>query len=277
MPYQDLLQAAVRDPGSVDFTELRLAYVRSPDYDPYGYRSAPASSHGRVGLALRVGDLAGLLVTLSGLIELQYFDISAHQLVALAYERIGDRVTAATHRRIAEGLVASILQSGDGRSYQTAYQVISIAEEYAILDTLKLEVQAQSLGSHGGRHFDVFQVHPVAPGLWGFPGEVSPPREPGELYFNIDLFFGSPAHQQLIDALAGGQVRRVTRISIGAWILYGMPALLCLTSSLLLEASAARDLPALGTAGTALFLASLAAATVNFFLMLFYAGLRRRR
>jgi hypothetical protein len=50
------------------------------------------------------------------------------------------------------------------------------------------------------------------------------------------------------------------------------PLLMCLTSALLLEASVARDLPALGTAGTALFLASLVATTASLFLLLLHAG-----
>lgn len=154
--------------------------------------------------------------------------------------------------------MASILQSGDGRSFETAYQVISIAEEYAILETLNLRPGAQTLCSHGEQHFDVFQCQPASPGVWGLPGEVRTPCEPNEasasfepreIYFNVDLFYGSPAHLQLVDALTGGPVRRVVRISIGAWLLYFTPLLMCL--------------------------ASLGAATVNFFLMLLHAGWRR--
>jgi hypothetical protein len=277
MTYEELVQAAKRDPGSVDYTELRLAYARSPEYDPYCFRSAPASSHGRVRLAIRVGDLAGLLVTLSGLIEKQFFDIGAHRLAAHAYERIGDRVTAATHRKIAQGLVASVLQSGDGRSFQTAYQVISVAEEYALLETLNLRPLAQALHSHEGQHFDIIQVQPASAGMRGVPGSAKAPAEPGELYFNVDLFYGSSAHHQLVDALTGGQSRRVRRISLGVRLLYFAPLLMCLASALLLEASRARDLPALDTSGRVLFLTSIAVATVNFFLVLFHASRRRRR
>ena len=98
-----------------------------------------------------------------------------------------------------------------------------------------------------------------------------------EICFNIDAFFGAFAHQELVPRLAGGQGRRVRRISLGACLLYFLPLLMCLASALLLEVAAARDLPALGTAGTALFLACHAAATVNFLLMLLHPGRCRRR
>lgn len=275
MSYQDLLQAAKRDPGSVNFTDLRLAYARSPGYDPYCVGAVPAAYHGRIRLALRIGDTAGLIVALSALLERQFFDISAHHLAATAYERIGDQVTAANHRKIARGLVGSILQSGNGRSFETAFQVITIAEEYAVLEMLHIKPGSKSLCHHQGHHFDVFQVSPASPDERdSLPGPIDQ-GQPGELYFNIDLFYGSFAHQRLVAALAGRQPRRAIRWPLGLWLLYCMPILLCLAGALLLEASSARDLPVLGTVGTILFLSSIVAAMVSFFLVLLHAGRRR--
>ncbi len=43
------------------------------------------------------------------------------------------------------GLVESVLASGDGKSPQTAFTVISVGEEYAILRALNLRVESQAL------------------------------------------------------------------------------------------------------------------------------------
>lgn len=270
--YEELVRAAKRDPGSVDYTELRLAYRFWSGYDPYGFGAGKGEAHGKVHLALQVGDVAGLIVALSALLEKQFPDIRAHQLAAAAYERIGDQVTAGRHGKIAQGLLDSILQSGDGQSFQTAFQVITMAEEYAVLETLKIEPQSQSLHHSHGQHFDVFRFCPAS-AAEGSPLAESPPCA---LYFNIDAFFRFVFHPEIFDALAKDQARRALRRTLGLWLLYSMPILLCLTSALLLEAASTRDLPALDTAGTILFLTSIPLATANFFLVLLRARKRRR-
>jgi len=282
MTYEEFVKAAKRDPGNVDYTEFRLAYRFWPGYDPYGLGAGGPASHGQVSLALQVRDTAGLLVALSALLERQFLDIRAHQLAAAAYERIGDQVTAGVHGKIARGLLDSILQSGDGQSFQTAYQVITIAEEYAILEMLQIKPQSKSLCHNQGQNFDVFEFCPASPAERSLLAERSPLAEPadqappGEIYFNIDVFFTFLARQQLAATLAGGQTRPALRNLLGMWLLYSMPILLCLTSALLLEAASARDRPALGTAGTILFLTSIVAATASFFLALLHARRRRR-
>ena len=47
----------------------------------------------------------------------------------------------------AAGLLESILESGDGYSFSTAFIVISSDEEYAVMDALGLKPIMQSLGN----------------------------------------------------------------------------------------------------------------------------------
>jgi hypothetical protein len=277
--YEELVQAALRDPDSVDYPELRLAYRSWSGYDPYGLGPAGEVTYQKVHLALRVGDVAGLIVALSAHLENQVTDIRAQQLAATAYERLGGGVTASIHRKIAQGLADSILQWGDAQSFQTAYHVLTIAEEYAVLEILGIKPRSKSLCHDQGFQFDVCQYSPAE---LGFAAGGNPPPEPGDqgrlskIYFNIDAFFGTLAHQELVPELVGGQTRRVRSVSMGARLLYFTPLLVCLASALLLEVSRARDLPVLEFAGTALFMAGLGAATVNFVLLLLHAGRRRR-
>jgi hypothetical protein len=35
MTYQDLLASAIKDPSTANFTQPRLLYAETPDYDPY--------------------------------------------------------------------------------------------------------------------------------------------------------------------------------------------------------------------------------------------------
>ena len=72
-------------------------------------------------------------------------------------------------------LVDSILDSGDGRDFASAFKVITVEEEYAVLRVLGLRVMGQALVTHDGSQFDQMQV--------------KEPKSGKELvlYFNIDL------------------------------------------------------------------------------------------
>ncbi len=69
----------------------------------------------------------------------------------------------------------SILTNGDGRSFATAFKVITIDEEYAVLQVLGVRKADQSLVEHGGSSFDLFTVNDPESG------------KEFTLYFNVDL------------------------------------------------------------------------------------------
>jgi hypothetical protein len=55
--------------------------------------------------------------------------------------------------------IIEILNSGDGKTAQTAYEVFSIEEEYQLLDYLKSNPSIQMLSIIEGQTFDVFLVN----------------------------------------------------------------------------------------------------------------------
>lgn len=103
------------------------------------------------------------------------YSIDLLVVLASAYRESGDLAKADETRARWMGLVDSILRSGDGRSYKTAFHVISINEEYAVLRMLRLQPGNQSLQEHGASQYDVMQV------------QVPSSDKPVELFFNIDL------------------------------------------------------------------------------------------
>jgi hypothetical protein len=76
------------------------------------------------------------------------------------------------------GLVDSILSSGDGKTPETAYHVISVDEEYAVLNTLGFKVVKQSLMESKGHSYDKMEVLHMKS------------KEPGMIYFNVDMPLG---------------------------------------------------------------------------------------
>jgi hypothetical protein len=170
--YEDLLAIAKSNPEAVDFRELRLAYARSPQYHPYSTERWPDRPLREL---LDEKDTEMAIKAINRRLATYYLDIHAHLAAAYVYRRVGDEARSAHHRKCAKGLLDSIFESGDGRTYETAFVVIDVSEEYAVLDVLGLQLAVQSLHEHEGHHFDLLEC-----------------RDPktdksAELYFNIDM------------------------------------------------------------------------------------------
>ncbi len=72
-------------------------------------------------------------------------DSSAHMLRSSAATALGDIKSHIHHLYFAYGLMESVTQSGDGLTPKTAFKVISISEEYAVLRAFGAEVTKQRL------------------------------------------------------------------------------------------------------------------------------------
>jgi hypothetical protein len=99
----------------------------------------------------------------------------AHMTLDMSYEKIGEQEKASFYYLIAYGLVQSILASGNGKSPETAYQVIAVLEEYVITDVLGYKVEEQTLIDHEGSSYDRLDVVKIKT------------NEKATLYFNVDI------------------------------------------------------------------------------------------
>jgi hypothetical protein len=72
------------------------------------------------------------------LISQGFVNIEAHADCVKAYEAIHDAAKSKFHLDVATALMRSILDSGDGKAKETAFEVISDREEYATLVALGL-------------------------------------------------------------------------------------------------------------------------------------------
>lgn len=169
--YEGLLSKAKSTPESADFQQLRFAYARSSQYNPYGASTADLWALGEV-IGHADGETA--MGAIDETLESNYLDIRAHLLAASVHRSMGDADKATYHGRFAGGLLRSILESGDGHAPETAFVVISVAEEYAVLGFLELELRSQTLLTHKGHRFDEIRAHHPQTG------------KAMTLYFNID-------------------------------------------------------------------------------------------
>ena len=172
--YLELVKRAQAADTTLDFKELRFSCVeashcdaRDDSKDMLALRRAFQEKHFKD--AAKLGER---------LIDKGFPNIEAHILCARAYESLGKTDDAVSHERIAKGLISSILNSGDGKSRETAFVVIGTFEEYLTASVLGLpRPTSQSLVAGKPHSYDLLVVNDPKSG------------EKIELYFNIDAFF----------------------------------------------------------------------------------------
>ncbi len=72
-------------------------------------------------------------------------DVRVHFYTALSYIRLGQEAEAEVHKQWVNGLMESIIASGDGKTPETAYVTVSVNEEYDVLFLFGLEPTGQAL------------------------------------------------------------------------------------------------------------------------------------
>jgi len=148
--YDRLLAQVQAGDLTIDFTAFRLACLQSDNCaaEPnYGLRvSMFRAWNGR--------DYPKALEAAGNILKSSYVSAEAHFISARCYEQTGDDGKAKFHQAVAAGLIHSVLASGDGKTQQTAYKAISVAEEYTVLQVLGLQRHMQALVTDRGHSWD---------------------------------------------------------------------------------------------------------------------------
>jgi hypothetical protein len=172
--YAELVARLKSGDSGIDFRALRMKYTETKDYDPAGLSP---ELRDRMYKAINEKKFAGARSMAESILKKNYVDISAHLVAGIANQALGDTAKFEFHRQVFLGLIASIIDSGDGRSRETSLAVISAPEEYAVLDYLKFARTSQFSASGDGRMYDVLSVTDKETG-----GAL-------KLYFNVDIIW----------------------------------------------------------------------------------------
>lgn len=171
--YRDLLQRLKSGDRKVDFTEFRMAFVNSPEF-----RGPDSELLDRAKTALNAQRYEELLSVSGKMLDENYADVGAHFNAYRAHKELGHKDDAAYHRFIYEGLLDSIEKSGDGKSHETAYVVISMNE--VLLPVFRDQIKKETR----------FEVHLVDEGAhhWcTFEGVDARTNQRVVLFFNVDI------------------------------------------------------------------------------------------
>jgi hypothetical protein len=173
--YAALLERLKQNDPALDFTALRMAYAGSSGYDPYGYEAGFLLMPVQDALEAQDFELAEDL--LDQTLEAQYLHYWSQATAFTLYNILEREDRVEHHRYVLNGIAESISRSGDGQGVETAFAVVSVDEEYLMLDWLNIEFTSQTLSEDGGHEYDVME---------------GKDRETGKsvvVYFNIDLLY----------------------------------------------------------------------------------------
>jgi hypothetical protein len=183
-----LLAAAKADPEGADYRALRLAFTRTSAYTADGPGELDAAP---LVQELKNGERAAALVALDRIMEGRWTDPRAHELAAVACERLGEDERMRVHEEFADGLMGSILDGGDGRSMATAWPVMSDMEERLVIEAMGLKGGERTVVVEEGHTYHVYRFR-------GLGGDV-------RLYFEADVPAG---WRRELEQVREGEARR---------------------------------------------------------------------
>jgi len=173
--YYDLVKKLKINDKNVDFKTLRLSYTKTPDYKPY---DADNSAKDAAFDALNKKNYAEAVRQAQSILEKNYVDLNAHMLCRIAYREMGNSEKDEFHNSILKGLVSSLYASGNGTTPEEAIVVISVPEEYFLLNVNGLKPIKNNSFAANGHYYDKMDV------------ENKKTAEKTAIYFNIDIPYG---------------------------------------------------------------------------------------
>lgn len=149
--YETLLERVKKQDSTVDFKELRLAYTGTKLYDPYG---GSLDARDAMFAALNAKENDKALAASEKLLAVNYLDINAHFVASVANTNLKRPEKSDYHKYVFQNLLKSIIHSGDGKTLETAFVVISVDEEYALLNFMGLRQVGHQKVEENGHDYD---------------------------------------------------------------------------------------------------------------------------
>ena len=148
--FKKLYESTLKMDTNVNFTELRLSYTKSAGYDPY----FDDTNRKYMREAFFKQDASNMIYYGSIVLKLNPLDIDARLFTSIAYGKLGMTNESRLNRFIFEGLMDSVMASGNGRSPETAIVVIDTKEEYSMVKSLGASVIKQEMFEKDDGYFD---------------------------------------------------------------------------------------------------------------------------
>lgn len=109
-------------------------------------------------------------------LRLDPFNIGGIYILGVSYDKLGDSVNANKWGDKYLKIIKTIWNSGDGKSHETAFKVLSVSDEYSFLEAVGIKFKEKTLITIGGKTYDIITVEENKLGL-------------EKVYFDLELFY----------------------------------------------------------------------------------------
>jgi outer membrane protein assembly factor BamD (BamD/ComL family) len=170
--YEDLLAKLKKGDTNIDYRALRMAYSETKDYS---YDGIDGAEKQKIFAALNSKKYKEIIKLTDKVFETNFVEPNSHYAAFIANRELKDEKKSEFHKTVLLGLVDSIMNGKDGKSAKNCFEVITISEEYFVMNYLGFKVSSQSLGKEEGHTFDILM------------GTDPKTKETVKIYFNIDV------------------------------------------------------------------------------------------
>ncbi|MBN1154456.1 DUF4919 domain-containing protein [candidate division KSB1 bacterium] len=158
---------------SLDFYVLRMTYALTEKYNPYDTELRELRE--RMFKAFSQHDYLKSLQLANAAIDTFCLDIDAHLICLLIYDEWQEEEKKEYYAFFVDGLFKSLLKYGNATNFENAIPVISIHEEYFLLNRVGFKLKTQKLYKHDGRHYDIMT------------GIIGDDNKKVDLYFDVTI------------------------------------------------------------------------------------------
>jgi hypothetical protein len=136
---------------NANYQEFRESFLDSEQFKNIGKLKPDLSTLRKELHQLMKGSKYSEIIDVANkMLSIDYTDMEAHKILRQTYKILGDTASERKHHDIEFGLLNSIVKRGNGKTCQTGWPVIQIAEEYFILEMIGAKVLKQSIDNTGG-------------------------------------------------------------------------------------------------------------------------------
>jgi hypothetical protein len=169
--YEALAERARNKDQTLDFRQLRFAYA-----DSIAAKPDTAANKKAMMKALNDKDFPSAIQNADTVLASNYVDMDAHFVEYVAHKELDESDPAGLHKFVLQGLLNSIVDSGDGKTPETAYVVIDVHEEYVMLRLAGIGLpKSQSYLRKDGHAYDAITY------------DDPQTKEEQKVYFNVDI------------------------------------------------------------------------------------------
>jgi hypothetical protein len=155
LAYPLLLEQVKRSDPKLDFTKLRWTFAQTASYDPYTLDNDKLK--GSMYDAYENSEYNLAIELANQMLEKNYLLPDPHFILLRSYQELGDQQNADFHDYFLKGLITSILETGNGKSPETAFIVIHFEEELFMLSILGLQNSKPTFREENGIPYDIFE------------------------------------------------------------------------------------------------------------------------